>query len=643
MKHNTWRERTIRWFLSVALIVLGVLVTWAWGHVARLAAAPEQELPAESAVLYAAWQQDAAGRAGLFQTVDEGATWQPVSLPGSVEPVGWASDGQDRLAVTLADGSLLRSENRGRDSTAVADVGPVLSLAWGEAGVLYAGLERGGVYRLPAGGEPQPISAGVAELASASIAHLAFVDGRLFAATPGVVFYSDDGGQAWVKSLPSPAPITALAAADRETLYVGTETVGVYRSSDAGRTWVPAVDGLGLAAGQSVHVTALQADPREPGVLYAGVSYAVGGTRVVSSAAGIFGTVDGGQSWQPLAGPRFPDARPARGLVLFPGRPMEVVGVADAGLQRYEADVNAALAALDDPDPAARVRAARLLGVARAERAGQPLLAALADPDPGVSLAASEALGRIGDASRAGDLLIALDHPDDQVRLGAARALGLMENAAAVEPLRAMLLQDEGAAVNVAARALANIGTPEALDALLVALADSDMSARRHAALAALEMAGEPAVGPLARTVQGSPDESARRNAAEALGWIGSSQATPALSEALGDRSDNVRKQAVWALGEIGDPDARAALERTATRDRSAAVQAEAQAALGRLAEQPQAAGSRPQSLALVLSQLQPARWLLLIGTWAAAAWLAISSTRLVPATQERPRRSSDA
>ena len=633
MKYRANPSHSVRWSLSVALVVLGLLITWAWGEVADLAASPEQEQAAQAAVVYAAWQPDKDQQPGLFRTADEGGTWQPLLLPQDAVPAEWVSDGQDRLAVISSQGTLLRSDNRGQDWVTVAENLAVLSLAWAADGTLYAGTDGQGVYRIAAGQEPVPIAPAGSELAQGPVAHLAMGDVRLFAGTRSALFYSDDGGRQWNKSLPVPASISALVAADANTVYAGTTTVGVFKSTDAGRSWEPSVEGLGLAAGQAVDVTALAGDPREPGVLYAAVDYVLGGTHVHSSAQGTFVTVDAGESWQPLAGPVFPEAQRASALVPVSGRSLSILAVTPAGLQAYQPDVSASMAALEDANALARARAARLLGLARARDASHRLLAALADSDPAVSLAAANALGHINDPANAGDLLVALDHPEEQVRLGAARALGLMKNEPAVKPLGTMLLTGRGAEVSVAAEALGRVGSSAAVDPLLAALADAELTPRRHAALGVLESMGDTVVEPLAAMLAVNREPAARRNAAEALGWIASPRATSALVAALKDRDEAVRRQAAWALGETGDPAARAALQRAASRDDSALVQAEAQTALEQLAATPlsEAVASQPASLAAALHRLQPVRWLVLIGTWTAAAWLALTSARLVP------------
>jgi len=631
MSEKTKLNRTVRWILSVTLIVVGLSVTWAWGQVARLDEPAGGHLSPQPAALYAVWQAEGSGQGGLFRSADKGASWQPLALPQPGTPVAWAYDGGDQMAVVVDGGSLLLSKDRGDTWTVVADGLAMVSLAWSQDGVLYAGTDREGIYRLGSDGGLAAVGSTPAELASAPVRQLAAAGGRLFAATPSVLFYTDDGGQTWVKSMPVPGPIAALAATDRDTVYVGSETSAVTKSADAGRTWQPALEGLGLAAGQMVKITALRADPDQPGVLYAAVVYAVGGTQVHLSAGGTFMTLDGGRSWQAMAGPTFPEAEQASDLVLLPDRPLSVLAVTASGLQGYTPDTARAQAALSSSDPAARAAAARLLGLAKAKESGDALLAMLADPDPGVSLAAAEALGRIDDPANSSALMVMIEHPDEQVRLGAARALGLMKSEAAVEPLRAMLMNGNGAEVTAAAEALGRIGTPAATDALLTALVDAEMSPRRHAALGALEAMGEPAVGPLTELLTSSQDANARRNSTEALGWIGSSQATEALANALRDGSEAVRGQAAWALGEIGDPAARAALERAVEGDASAVVRAEARQAVSQLAEKPGITVDKPVPWSLVLGRLQPLRWLILGMSVVGAVWLAVGNRRLAP------------
>lgn len=621
--------KSIRWLLGLLLIVAGLSTTWAWGQVARLAGpAPAAEQPPVKA-LYAAWQQDTGEQPTLFRSIDSGATWTPLALPGGVAPVMWADDGGQSVAVATDDRSVLRSGDRGDTWTVATEGLPVTSLIWDKDGSLYLGTHGRGVYRLATDGTLFGITMTHEDLASAEIVDLSLAEGHLFAATPTVLFHTEDLGATWTESAPLPERVTAIAAVDPRTVYVGTATVGVYKSSDAGLTWQPAWEGLGLAAGQMVKVTALRADPSEPGVLYVAVDHVVGSTQVHESAAGVFVTVDNGASWQPLSGPSFPEARHASSLVIMPGEPLHARVVTAEGLQGYVPDVMRMLAGLESDDPGMRASAARQLGMVRPPGVWNELLVALDDPDPAVRLVAADALGRINDPMAVPGLLIAVEHPSEEVRLGAARALGMMGVEAAVEPLRTMLLQGEGLEVSVAGEALGRIGGPIATDVLLTALADPQPTSRWHVAMAALEGMGEPAVAPLVATLEGQ-DALARRNAAQALGWIGSSSATEPLVRALEKDPDvTVRGQAAWALGEIGDPAARKMLERAQLRDPAIEVQIAAERALSRVPARSEAASGWAIRWAPTFNQLQPVRWLVLGLSVVAGVWLMMGSGSL--------------
>jgi HEAT repeat protein len=645
MTGNKRSRRIIRWLLSALLVLVGLSATWAWGEVARLAEPDPQATEPGQTPLYGIWQPEQAHQPGLYRSTDGGQSWESLSLPPGSVPLTWSQPTvpaeAEYLAVATSSGALISTDG-GESWVTTSPRLEVLSLAWGADGSLYLGTDGQGVYRLPAGtNNAIRISTGQAELTSAAVTQLAAVpgsspgEGRLYAAVANDLFYTDDGGQIWQGTAPVEDWISALAIVEGGEIYVGTETAGIYRSLDAGLSWQPAREGLGLAAGQMVKITALRADPQLPGVLYAAIDHVLGSTQTHASAAGAFISLNGGTSWQPLAGPVFPQAQHASSLVVLPEQPLHVDAVTANGRQTYAPDVAGALAALESSEPAARAAAARLLGLARASEAGEALLAALDDPEPAVSLAAGQALGQLADPSTAGPLLVALEHPTLQVRLGAARALGMMGAEAAVEPLRAMLLEGEGQEVAVAAQALGQIGSPAAVDALLVPLSDLTLTGRRHAALGALEALGEPAVEPLVQRLD-SPSGHIRRNAAEALGWIAAPSASEALLQAVQQDGDpEVRAQAAWALGQIDDPAAQATLARVAADDPAVRVRSAAEQALAGLSEQTADQQSSLAGwltgLAPALSRLQPLRWLFLAVSLVAAGWLAAAKDRLMP------------
>jgi len=356
MKAKKQTLRIIRWLLSAVLVFIGLSTTWAWGEVARLAEPDPAAAGPQETALYGIWQPEQARRPGLYRSTDAGQSWQLLSLPAGTVPLTWANDGE-RLAVATDSLTVVSTDGGESWATTIDDLN-VVSLAWGDSD-LYLGTRDQGVHRLPPGAStPAPISAGEVDLQAVPVTHLAVARAeaptgeRLFAASANTVYYTDDGGRTWQRSTPVEDWISTLAVVDKDQIYVGGETAGVYRSLDAGQSWQPARKGLGLAPGQMVKVTALRADPAQPGVLYSAVDHVLGSTQAHASAAGAFVSLDGGTSWSPLAGPAFPQAQHASSLVLVPGSPLHVHAVTANGLQAYAPDIAAALTALDSPEPA---------------------------------------------------------------------------------------------------------------------------------------------------------------------------------------------------------------------------------------------------------------------------------------------------
>jgi photosystem II stability/assembly factor-like uncharacterized protein len=86
------------------------------------------------------------------------------------------------------------------------------------------------------------------------------------------VYKSSDGGQRWrpanigMKEHVSVVNAFAISPRTSEELYAAT-TVGVFRSTDGGGTWVETVAGM-----ESVYAVAIAIDPTSPDIMYAGTS-----------------------------------------------------------------------------------------------------------------------------------------------------------------------------------------------------------------------------------------------------------------------------------------------------------------------------------------------------------------------------------
>ncbi len=90
-------------------------------------------------------------------------------------------------------------------------------------------------------------------------------------------------------------PLVSGAMGDAETVYVGTRDAGVFKTVDGGQSWRPARGGLTFAP-----IRTLVADPQDPSILYAGTDY-----------DGIWRSMDGGDTWIRSSGGL------DRGLIVF--------------------------------------------------------------------------------------------------------------------------------------------------------------------------------------------------------------------------------------------------------------------------------------------------------------------------------------
>ncbi len=293
-----------------------------------------------------------AGEKPLYRTTDGGRTWATVGtgLPslGALSCFAFDAGSPDRIYVGSFVSGVFRSTDGGQTWTAVNQglgsagrLPEVLALATDpeQPGVVYAGLRggltgpdpfpssvyHGGIYKSTDGGdtwhssgtgipllESTPLSVGALLVDPKNPKHL-YAGAR-------ELYRSTDWGTTWT-SLPSKPPgfpkgeIVAIQNDPRDSrvLYLAKgkgsyeSTDGIYKTTDAGETWIAASRGLPKPI-----ISSLILDPENPDVLYTAAGESL---YAATGQSGIYRSDNGAASWNSFE-PSLPSVYTTYALVL---------------------------------------------------------------------------------------------------------------------------------------------------------------------------------------------------------------------------------------------------------------------------------------------------------------------------------------
>jgi hypothetical protein len=238
--------------------------------------------PANPKILYLG-----GAEGGLWQSVDSGTTWKPLTDKEPSLSVGSiAIDPENPNTIYIGTGE----ENFSLDSYYGAGI--LKSTNGGQTWTQYlSSLDA-----VACGG--QWVGAVAVHPTNSNIV-IAGVESCYYGGT--TIYRSADGGQTWTAVLTNPnayQPVTAVIfnPANGNIVYAATENGGLFKSTNAGLTWSTA-NGSGNNALPSTNLgrMALAMAPSNPSILYAAI-----GNLNTSDLLGMYKSVDGGDNWLPL-------------------------------------------------------------------------------------------------------------------------------------------------------------------------------------------------------------------------------------------------------------------------------------------------------------------------------------------------------
>ncbi len=248
-------------------------------------------------------------RPGVFRSTDGGTTWSPAGLAIAGETIEalTVDPGSSAIYATTYDAT-----TRGQAVFETTDGGETwqpaaANLKWfgtvtdpNDPATVYATTNDGVVKSVDHGTTWAATDKGLVSMLMGPLALAAGNPATLYAVNGDTIFTSTDRGRTWHQQTTGPDGtdvVTLTVDLRRPRTIVASTWSGLYESNDGGLHWRAIDTGF---PGKLVQAVAI--DPQHPSTMYIGACHSEYGECDTSSPGGFRKTVDGGATWQPIAG-----------------------------------------------------------------------------------------------------------------------------------------------------------------------------------------------------------------------------------------------------------------------------------------------------------------------------------------------------
>jgi photosystem II stability/assembly factor-like uncharacterized protein len=246
-------------------------------------------------------------RPGVFRSTDGGTTWSPAGLAGETIVALTSDPGSGAIYATTYDAT-----NHSEAVFETTDGGETwqpasANFAWfgtvtdpNDPATVYATTNDGIVKSVDHGSNWAAADTGIVSM---MIGPVALAPGRpatLYAVDGDSIFTSTDSARTWHEEAAGPdgTDVVTLTVSPRRPRTIFASTLGgLFESDDGGLRWSPIQTGY---PGKLVRAVAI--DLQHPSTIYIGACQSEYGECITSSPGGFRKTVDGGATWQPIAG-----------------------------------------------------------------------------------------------------------------------------------------------------------------------------------------------------------------------------------------------------------------------------------------------------------------------------------------------------